>query len=67
MASNQPKAVSESDRVSAEIGDRLLKGWTLLAESCPLCVLTPLVRSRAGVMYCVCCQMEVITPPESLR
>ena len=50
--------------MSAEIGDRLLKGWTLLGESCPLCVHTPLVRSRAGVMYCVCCQMEVRPRPQ---
>jgi uncharacterized Zn finger protein (UPF0148 family) len=36
-----------------------LKGWALLADSCPMCVHTPLVRSRQGLMYCVCCEMEV--------
>jgi uncharacterized Zn finger protein (UPF0148 family) len=41
------------------IGERLLRGWTLMAECCPRCVHTPLVKSRQGEMYCVGCEMDV--------
>ncbi|KAF9055161.1 hypothetical protein BDZ89DRAFT_975431 [Hymenopellis radicata] len=36
----------QSDRASTEIGKRLLKGWTMMAEECPnlQCVGVPLVR-----------------------
>ncbi|KAG7097051.1 hypothetical protein E1B28_004442 [Marasmius oreades] len=36
----------QSDRASAEIGNRLLKGWVMLAEECPnnQCFGVPLVR-----------------------
>ncbi|KAK1236748.1 hypothetical protein PQX77_000104 [Marasmius sp. AFHP31] len=36
----------QSDRASTEIGNRLLKGWAMLAEECPNdeCVGVPLVR-----------------------
>ncbi len=37
-----------NQRVSTGIGDRLLKGWTLLADTCPVCIHTPLVQSRLG-------------------
>ena len=46
-------------RVSMGIGERLLRGWTLMAECCPRCVHTPLVKSRQGDMFCVCCDMDV--------
>ena len=36
----------QSDRASAEIGNRLLKGWAMLADECqnPDCYGVPLVR-----------------------
>lgn len=41
----------QSDRASAEIGNRLLKGWAMLADECPgpECYGVPLVRPpKAG-------------------
>ena len=37
---------AQSRRVSSAIGERLLQGWTMLNETCPVCIYTPLVRSR---------------------
>ena len=44
---------------SQALADRMLEGWALLAESCPLCS-TPLVRSQEGRIYCVTCQMYAV-------
>ena len=38
---------------SAEVGRRLLAGWTMLAESCPQCLI-PLMR-KSGETECVGC------------
>ncbi|CAE6434314.1 unnamed protein product [Rhizoctonia solani] len=56
---------AQSDRASAEIGSRMLKGWAMLSEECPNdeCWAIPLVRfprSRPGAepdprMECVIC------------
>lgn len=53
----------QSDKASAEIGNRMLKGWAMLAEECPneSCYGIPLVRSpNSGAvkdkrMECVVC------------
>jgi len=46
--------VKENKNVSAEIGQRLLQGWALLAESCEGCA-TPLMRDREGGRICLGC------------
>ncbi|KAK2466150.1 hypothetical protein APHAL10511_001792 [Amanita phalloides] len=40
----------QSDRASREIGNRLLQGWTMLADECPnpTCYGVPLVRPPGG-------------------
>jgi uncharacterized Zn finger protein (UPF0148 family) len=45
------------EKVSAELGTRMLAGWAMLAESCPEpgCRGTPLMRKKGGPMVCVCC------------
>lgn len=60
------KRRKESDASSAEIADKLLQGWTLLNEHCPMenC-LTPLVRNRERRMYCVRCAMWVMTQEQA--
>lgn len=40
-----------SDKTSARIGERLLQGWTLLAEACER-DNTPLMANRTGKLYC---------------
>lgn len=42
------------DAMSAALGDKLLAGWTLLAESCAQCA-TPLVGNTDGRVQCVAC------------
>ncbi|KAF8060469.1 hypothetical protein HT031_004645 [Scenedesmus sp. PABB004] len=40
------------------LADRLLEGWAMLAEHCPLCN-TPLMRSRAREVRCIACDLPV--------
>lgn len=37
--------LSKADDHSSAIASKLLQGWTLLGEHCPVCI-TPLVRNR---------------------
>ena len=46
-----------SDKISKLMGDYLLKGYKMLATSCPICSTIELA-DRAGAVYCVAC-MEV--------
>ena len=43
-----------SDKISKLMGDYLLKGYKMLATSCPVC-LTVELQDRAGVKFCVAC------------
>ena len=44
--------------VDKKLGDLMLRGWTMLAESCPLeSCNCPLMRSPDGQKYCVNCEM----------
>ena len=44
--------------VDKKLGDLMLRGWTMLAESCPLeSCRCPLMRSLDGQKYCVNCEM----------
>ncbi|GJQ13676.1 hypothetical protein GpartN1_g5467.t1 [Galdieria partita] len=47
----------DSDRVSRQIGEKLLQGWTLLDTNCPnpQCAC-PLMRDDQGALFCVSCQ-----------
>ncbi|KAG0568156.1 hypothetical protein M758_7G187600 [Ceratodon purpureus] len=45
---------------SSLIASKLLQGWTLLADSCPVC-LTPLVRNRQKQLFCVSCSQWLLT------
>ncbi|KAI7834082.1 hypothetical protein BX661DRAFT_176610 [Kickxella alabastrina] len=47
----------QRDSVSDKIGQLMLKGWTMLGESCPNshCLGVPLVRDHDGVQMCVSC------------
>jgi uncharacterized Zn finger protein (UPF0148 family) len=53
-----PAAVRQVDPSQA-IADKMLEGWALLAEHCPLCS-TPFVRSRNGRIYCVTCDLYAV-------
>ena len=43
-----------SDKISKLMGDYLLKGYKMLATSCPVC-LTVELQDRAGTKFCVAC------------
>jgi len=45
---------------SSLIASKLLQGWTLLADSCPVC-LTPIVRNRQKQLFCVACAQWLLT------
>lgn len=49
----------DSDRVSKQIGEKLLQGWTLLDVNCPnsRCAC-PLMRDTEGSLFCVSCQQS---------
>lgn len=44
-----------SDKISKLMGDYLLKGFKMLASSCPQCTTVEL-QDRQGAKYCVACQ-----------
>jgi uncharacterized Zn finger protein (UPF0148 family) len=44
---------------SQALADKMLEGWALLGEHCPLCS-TPFVRSRDGRIYCVLCDLYAV-------
>jgi len=48
-----------SNQVSKLLGDYVLRGWTLMAEGCPMCY-TPLVGDRRSTqrIYCVNCDCD---------
>ncbi|KAJ3025268.1 UNVERIFIED_CONTAM: hypothetical protein HDU68_007313 [Siphonaria sp. JEL0065] len=56
---------SESDRVSAMMGQKLLAGWTMLSTTCSKCHITPLME-KGGLSVCVKCgsdsQVNVVHP-----
>ena len=44
--------------IEKKLGDLILRGWTMLADSCPLeSCRCPLMRSPDGQKYCVNCEM----------
>eukprot|EP00899_Mesostigma_viride_P001873 jgi/Mesvir1/11687/Mv00079-RA.1 len=55
-----------SDAVSAGIAEKLLQGWCLLNECCPMeACLAPLVRNKSGKRFCVGCSLWVKSENES--
>lgn len=46
--------------VSEKLGEKMVSGWTMLANSCPKaeCNGTPLMSCGGGPMVCVCCDSE---------
>ena len=50
---------TRTDKASALLGQYLLKGWTLLQEHCPQCIV-PLMRNPQGTMVCVLCNSNVV-------
>ena len=59
------KAQRDDDH-AGKIAEKLLEGWTLLAEYCPVegC-LAPLMRSRDGRKFCVAHNMFVMSSEEA--
>ncbi|CAD8053693.1 unnamed protein product [Paramecium primaurelia] len=46
-----------ADEASKKIGQLLLQGWTMLGESCIVC-LQPIMKSKQGLRLCVQCNKE---------
>lgn len=53
------------DDVSAEMGNLLLSGWSMLNEVCKECTQVPLM-SKAGVSRCLLCERTPLQVPESV-
>ncbi|KAG7394008.1 hypothetical protein PHYBOEH_005931 [Phytophthora boehmeriae] len=56
------------DEASKLLGEKMLQGWTMLGNSCPVddCY-TPLMRSKQGKMFCVRCDQYVVTEEEAKK
>ncbi|KAK5575782.1 hypothetical protein RB653_006916 [Dictyostelium firmibasis] len=54
------KRLKKSDEFSSKMGEFLLKGWSLLSDSCPNneCYGVPLMKDREKKFYCVSCKMS---------
>jgi len=57
------KRLEHVDRASSAIGEYLLKGWTMLATSCPTCG-SPMMSLRGGTETCVVCKAMQKNKPE---
>jgi len=55
------KRLEHVDRASSAIGERLLQGWTMLADACPTCG-SPLMSLRDGPKACVLCKSQPPAP-----
>lgn len=57
-----------SSNAAQTIGERLLSGWSMLAEVCPRenCY-SPLMKNRQGETWCVVCDMLCISEDEAHR
>ncbi len=57
----------KSNQVSSKLGEKMLQGWTMLAESCPdfdQCGGTPLMKEPStGSILCVSCNREYFYAP----
>jgi len=54
---------AKRDAASKLMGEKMLAGWTMLAECCslPHCHGIPLMRERkSGDVYCVCCERTIV-------
>jgi uncharacterized Zn finger protein (UPF0148 family) len=62
----QPGKITASsparDSVTKKMGDYLLKGWTMLQDSCPQCAV-PLMKKDDNTI-CVSCGASIIRPEE---
>jgi hypothetical protein len=63
ITNERSQKMQKDDDHAGMIAEKLLEGWTLLAEYCPMegC-LAPLMRSRDGRRYCVAHDMFVMSP-----
>jgi len=50
----------DSNQVSKVLGGYLLRGWTLMAESCPICKNILLKDKRSNQIYCAICNKYCI-------
>ena len=64
-AARKEKMKRDNENASA-IAEKLLQGWTMLAEYCPVegCV-TPLMRSRDQKVFCVAHDMFVMSSEQA--
>jgi uncharacterized Zn finger protein (UPF0148 family) len=51
---------NEAEDPSQAVAEKLLEGWAMLAEHCPRCTVTPLVRSREGRIWCAKCKLFAV-------
>lgn len=68
LPSSSPPVKAQASRpdTSQLIADKLLAGWALLDSICPVCN-SPLVRNKQKKMFCVACDMWVMTEEELKR
>lgn len=54
--------------MSQKIADKMLQGWAMLANNCPMegCY-NPLVRDLEQKVWCLSCDMEVVTETEAAK
>ncbi|KAI9220514.1 hypothetical protein BC828DRAFT_383353 [Blastocladiella britannica] len=67
MAAHGPRGVAPPSRdaapePSALLGQRMLQGWTMLAETCPRCISVPLMKHQ-DTIECVVCGIPGSTSP----
>lgn len=55
------------EEIHEKLGNLLLKGWTMLGNSCPQCMETPLMRSKDKKIYCGKCDIYLSHDMQSVE
>ncbi|KAJ3129968.1 hypothetical protein HK098_007234 [Nowakowskiella sp. JEL0407] len=56
LTEEQKQQKQKRDLATKLLGQKLLQGWTLLGEECPICIGIPLMKNRQGEKFCVSCE-----------
>jgi uncharacterized Zn finger protein (UPF0148 family) len=56
------KRAGAKDELSKRLADKMLLGWTMLADVCPVAMChAPLMKDKGGSMWCISCDRRVMT------
>ena len=64
MIRRNVKSVEKTVELENKTSTKLLQGWTMLAEHCPMCFSPIMKNPMDGSMWCVECNLQAVTEDE---